>query len=173
MSTIRRWLLLILTAGVLLAPLPVWAQGAGPINPSTITWTAPTTNDCSTFVPCPACVPPVLTCPASLTDLAGYTIRVAGPLPSTVCPTYSVTAYPAKKSVASAVTTPVPNTTVKFGTDGSLNLSGDLGLTADGQYCTAVTAVDLALNESAGSATSPFVRNRLTPSVVPGVSVNP
>lgn len=147
-------------------------DAAGPVNPSTLTWTAPTTNDCSTFVACPTCVPPVLTCDASLTDLSGYSIRVAGPLPTTVCPVYVPIAYPAKKSVPSATTTPVPNTIVKFGTDTSLRLGEDLGLTADGQYCVVVTAVDLALNEGGASAPSPFVRNRLAPAVVPGVQIN-
>jgi hypothetical protein len=169
-----RTLRLLLVTALVLAAAPVWAQG--PVNPSTLSWTAPTTNDC-TGQPAP--------CVTALTDLAGYNIRAAGPLATAVCPAYAPASYPVKKTVASTTTTPTPNTTLTFGTPGSGNLAGDLGITVDGQYCLGVTAFDnaptqvppsLLANESGVTLPVPFVRkspDRVAPSAPTGGQVNP
>jgi len=179
---------------------PVWAQAIGPVNPSTMTWTAPTTNDCTgqptvvcatcnpVVVPtgttiCPTAAPCVLVCTAPLVDLGSYMIRAAGPFaPGAACPAFTPAGYPVKKTIASTTTTPSPNTTITFGVAGSLRLADDLGLTADGQYCATVSAVDNQTPplESVASAASPFLRSRPAPSapnvppaVPSGVLVNP
>src|SRR6266404_7725099 len=105
------------------------AQAFGPLNPSLASWIAPIVNADGT----------------PLKDLSGYQIRIVGPLPAAAitCPAYSATVYTVKKSVPSLTTTPLANTPVTFGTAGSGNVAGDLGLTADGQYCGVATAVDL------------------------------
>lgn len=137
--------------------LPVAAFAQSPIvNPSTATWVAPTTNTDAT----------------PLTDLSGYNVRATGPV-SGACPSYTASAYSVRKTIASSSSTPPPNTTVTLGTSGSGNLAGDLGITADGQYCITVTAVDLALNESGAAAPIPFVRNRVAPGAPSGLQLNP
>ena len=156
----KRRLSLIATVLALIAS-PVVAQTAGPVNPSTLTWTAPTTNADAT----------------PLLDLGDYRIRCVGPLPVVANPTfpaYTPSVYPVKATKPSTVQAPLANTSVAFGTAGSNNLAGDLGLTTDGQYGCLVTAVDLVGNESGVQATpAPFSRNRVAPAVVPGVQVNP
>jgi hypothetical protein len=149
--TMRAWILM-----VALLLTPGLAIAAGPVNPSTVTWTAPTTNADNT----------------PLADLGEYRIRVAGP--AAVAPSYNPTVYPVKGTKVSPVPAPAANTSVVFGTAGSNNLAGDLGLTVDGQYWLFVTAVDVVDNESGVQPTPfPFARNRQAPSVPQGVRIDP
>lgn len=139
---------------VLLGSVAV-ASAQGPINPSTLTWTAPTTNADGT----------------PLTDMGEYRVRCAS---GATAPTYNPTVYTVRVSVASSVAAPAANTTVTVGTAGQGSLATTLGLTTDGQYHCYVTAVDLAGNESGVQAAAiPFVRNRLAPAVPSGVTANP
>lgn len=148
---------LTLALGLLLIAAPAWAQG--PVNPSQITWMAPTTN--------------ADTPPTPLTDLAGYNIRVAGPLgsPTAPCPAFTPAAYPVRANKVSAVTSPSANRVEAFGTAGSRNLAGDLGLTADGAYCASITAVDLAANEGGATGPAPFSRNVVAPGAPSGSQI--
>lgn len=132
------------------------AQVVGIVNPSQVTWTAPTTSADTT----------------PLIDLQGYNLRVAGPMiVGAVCPAFTPTAYPVKGTKPSAVKNPTINRLESFGTVGSKNVAGDLGLVADGQYCMAVSAVDDALNEGAASGTVPFSRNVVAPNAPSGTTV--
>lgn len=142
---------------VLLAAWPALAVAQGITNASQITWTAPTTNADAT----------------PLTDLASYNVRVAGPLASasTPCPPYTPLVYLTKGTKASAVAAPAANRIEAFGTAGSKNLAGDLGLTVDGAYCGAITAVDTVLNEGAASGAVPFSRNAVAPAAPSGTTV--
>jgi hypothetical protein len=133
------------------------AQPAGPVNPSTVTFVAPTTNANGT----------------PLTDLAGYYLRVTAPLASGTCPPFTTATYAFKKSVGTTSAAPPANTTVMFGTPGSGNLAGDLGLTADGQYCILATAVDTGMSEGGASNILPFVVNKTPPSAPSVLRVNP
>lgn len=112
------------------------------VNPTTIEWTAPTTNADGT----------------PLTDLASYRIRVranaVGPVVKTI-------------DQASTTSTPVPGTTVSRG-GASSPLFQELNL-ADGSYIVTVSAIDTIGNESAESPSVPFVSNRQSPAAPTGV----
>lgn len=141
----------LVTTLALLAALTGYAeaQAFGLVNPSRLSFTAPTTNADGT----------------PLQDLSGYNVRVVGPLPTaaTTCPAFLPTVYLSKKTIPSTTTSPVANTTVFFGTAGSTTLPADLGITVDGQYCAVVSAVDLTLIEGAASSAVPFVLNKQAP----------
>lgn len=140
----------------MLMTLAAWttaqAQAATSINPSQLTWIAPTTNADGT----------------PLTDLGSYKVRVAGPLANFVaCPAYSPLAYTLRSgsTLSAAGPAPAANTLVTFGLANAKAFAQTVGITVDGTYCAAVTAVDLTGNESDGSATSPFERNLGAPNV--------
>jgi len=153
MTTLRVLALLLLAVAV---PMSAWAQAAGPVNPSTVTWNGVTTNADNT----------------PIADLSGYQLRVAGPV--NVAPAYSPTVYAIKKVVTAASPNPTVSAPVTFGTAASGNLAADLGLTADGQYWLYVSAIDLTMNESGVQAAPlPFVRNRVAPAVPTGGRIDP
>ena len=139
----------------------VSAQAAGPVNPSTATWVAPTTNADSP--------------PTTLTDLAGYNLRVAPALASGACQAYTPALYTVRKTVTSATPSPAPNLTVKVGVDGSKNLAGEFTppLTQDGNYCITVTSFDTLALEGAAHTPLPFQLNKAAPSPVTNLLVNP
>ena len=108
---------------------------AGPVNPTVASWTAPTTN----------------TDGSALTDLAAYNVYMASGATVPVFPGAGWT----KTTVAAASPAPAPNTTV----------TTSLGAQPNGQRYIVVTAVDLAGNESAGTAAVAFLVDRLAPTV--------
>lgn len=114
---------------VVVALLAGEAWGATPTSLDA-EWTAPTTNDCSTFVP----TPEVPTCDPVLTDLAGYRLyMVAAANPAEPCPTLSFVYVP------SPVITPAPGTIVR---------TTVTGLTPSTTYKSQVAARDLDGHES-------------------------
>jgi hypothetical protein len=119
--------LLTAAAAVMLPGLALAQVGGGPVNPSVIEWDAPTEN---------ACGAPSATC-APLDYVREYSVRCAGPLPllaNPIPPTCEPTVYPIRKTTAAVTAIPTPDTRVRVGTPGARNLSGELGLTQDGQY---------------------------------------
>lgn len=150
MKTMTALLALVVLA--CLGATPALAQAAPAVNPSQLQWTAPTTNADGT----------------PLTDLALYRVRIAGPLTNFVaCPAYSPIAYSLRSGSILTAASPAPaaNTLVSFGLANAKAFATTVGVTVDGTYCAAVSAVDLSDNEGGGSATVPFERNTGAPGV--------
>lgn len=129
---------------MLLIALP--ALAAGPVNPTSAQWTAPTTND----------DPPIF---SPLTDLASYRVYLAV---GTTQPVFPGPAWGVIQIVPAAGPAPVPNTVV------NMTLPS---IPVDGQKYLVVTAVDTAGNESKASNVVPLVVNRQAPSPPAGVVV--